>query len=130
MSLVNAIGAPIVHSISNRQLGTTDLYPGVVVDIVPGENPRNGLPSPVATIITERTYLAGDTYLDQQDVPSRFIYPRYTRVESLDGTAAKPKQLEDLVREFVEARLTFIAERAKSQSIAALDAEVDADASA
>ena len=84
--LVNAIGQKATHTISNRQLGTMDAYPAVVVDIVPGESPT-GQPSPVATIIVERVNLAGETFLAQADVPTRFLLPRVTPVESLDVTA-------------------------------------------
>lgn len=127
MPLAQYVGQKIIHTISNRALGTMDAYPGVIFDMVPGENPRNGQPSPIATIIVERKNLAGETYLAVEEVPARFLLLRYTPVEAIDGTPDKPKSLEALGQEVSEKRLAFIQSNIASQGAAALAAELETE---
>lgn len=102
-------GDPVIWSIG--QAGAApDNYPAVVV-----EGPHQGIDDRgregmVITLIVQRSTRAGDPYLAVQRVlGDRFLFPRKERAEELDGTAAQPMTLADLVGKVNDALQAFLA---------------------
>ena len=79
----------------------------------------------VVTIITLQKNLAGEEFLGERTVQARFLFDRTYRVEQLDGTADKPKTIQELIMDRQNATKEFLATRAATQSLDALAAGLD-----
>ena len=109
-------GAAITISLG-RAGEAPDFYPSRIVG-QPQMVSVNGRLQEVAKVISLRTNLAGEHYLQERPQNLAFAFDRSERIEALDGSEHEPKAWQTLVAESAKAAMAFAKSRQAPQSVA------------